>query len=220
MQKTLKQELCIWIKFCRGIVIFIYGCGQLIQNQWLCSHVLESAFICSWKLVIVTFSANLQPSWLHLCNMKSYYIMETGKSGLPLFFFFFWEPVVKTFTSTPLLENFRDEREWLISLFKSQLMILVARWWTVLRSILRLHLWLSVKNNLYKPKWCLLWAERGKWQQLCLVPSTLGTIKFSILGVPVMAQGLTNLTRNHEVAGSISGLAQWVKDLALPWAVV
>ena len=35
-------------------------------------------------------------------------------------------------------------------------------------------------------------------------------------GVPIAAQWLTNLSRNHKVAGWIPGLAQWVKDLVLP----
>ena len=40
--------------------------------------------------------------------------------------------------------------------------------------------------------------------------------KFKAFGVPIMAQWLTNPTRNQEVAGSIPGLSQRVKDLALP----
>ena len=36
------------------------------------------------------------------------------------------------------------------------------------------------------------------------------------IGVPVMAQWLTNPTKNHKVAGLIPDLAQWVKDPVLP----
>ena len=41
-------------------------------------------------------------------------------------------------------------------------------------------------------------------------------LKRKISGVPVVAQWLMNPTRNHEVMGSIPGLAQWVEDPVLP----
>ena len=49
---------------------------------------------------------------------------------------------------------------------------------------------------------------------------TLLSHKKDKIGVPVVAQWLTNPTRNHEVEGSIPALAQWVNDTVLPCAVV
>ena len=49
-----------------------------------------------------------------------------------------------------------------------------------------------------------------------LMPDWVPLAKTVGFGVPIVAQWLTNPTGNHEVAGSIPGLAQWVKDPAWP----
>ena len=60
------------------------------------------------------------------------------------------------------------------------------------------------EQRIYRKKKSIIWSIQIK----------------SIYGVPMVAQWLTNPTRIHEDLGSICGLAQWVKDPTLPWAVV
>ena len=56
-------------------------------------------------------------------------------------------------------------------------------------------------------------TNHKRWNWIC-------NITIPISGVPFMVQGLKNPTRIHEDAGSNPSLTQWVKDMALPWAVV
>ena len=69
----------------------------------------------------------------------------------------------------------------------------------------------------------LLWNRFSCWpENFCLPQATpkkrqnkknRSLVKDGHQGVPVVAELLMNPTRNHEVAGLIPGLAQWVKGL-------
>ena len=52
-------------------------------------------------------------------------------------------------------------------------------------------------------------TQFGAYDQIVIIVS----FKNCIFGVPVMAQWLMNPTRNHEAAGSIPDLVQWVKHV-------
>ena len=66
------------------------------------------------------------------------------------------------------------------------------------------------------PLWNLLGQVGGTQGSLEQNPAEgqRGGIRSSRRGTVV------NKSKNHEVEGLIPGLAQWVKDLVLPWAVV
>ena len=88
--------------------------------------------------------------------------------------------------------------------------------------------WELPKSSISQSGLWLCWCALGKneqssmpmiWALLCMC-LLLQSRSTSFHGVHLGAEQVMNLTSIHEDAGSIPGLARWVKDLALPWAVV
>ena len=62
----------------------------------------------------------------------------------------------------------------------------------------------------------ILFLKGGSPAHFTIEETETSRVTRLILGVPVMGAMETNPTRDHEVAGSIPGLVQWVEDLVWP----
>ena len=69
----------------------------------------------------------------------------------------------------------------------------------------------------FKSQLCALWnSGMGVSYIITFLYLSFPFFKMEMIGVPVVAQWLTNPTRNDEVAGLVPALAQWVNDPELP----